>query len=642
MSGAIDLTFIQRVAGEKVYLRGFQYYIDGCVEPINLQGCADKQAQFTVKGSADYRVDLVQQHSGSLLGECDCPHARDGNFCKHQVAAALFWKARLGEAQELVDAMAQASLARLTRPDSPPQVKEVSAATRKRRATLQLKQEQLRAFVQAQSQEALTERLWQWAIQDKALMAELTLWQTHEQANTGGYSWASLKDTIQNLLPAASNLWGRSLAHYERQAEPLMPLLEAVLQADPETARKGCEFALKRFFKVMESSDNSQGEMAQLYHFLIECLNRALQACPPDATWLKTWLKLREADAWDQWDIAATYQAAGPQVQQAFNKLAIQQWQQWAQKNAAKLLCQSDQSNLVGNATPIAAGLGKAPAPISTRFDYASQQLRESYLLAIDSAGDVLSSIRQRYTSARNASDVLELAQWCQAHHKQREALDYARQAYKLDPAHRGVESFLLQCYERDGWDEEAYAIRYEQFQQRPQELSVRRNLLQAGQRIGKSAQCLQQDLNAWAEQREAANQQAQQARLARNRHQQAGCQAVAGRDVSLRATWYLQDGESEKAFDLVVQDESHCCDMACRLAIAMALPPERHRDAVQWLTSILQAQLQQANSPYQKELRLVGDILSRLPEAERSEWLQSLATQYSLKRNFVKGLLMV
>lgn len=636
MSKTFSITYLKKNAGEQVFLRGFQYFLDGQVKAVEPQGWLDNQAEFVVQGSSNYHVDLVLQSSGGLRAECDCRHARDNNFCKHQVAAALFWKAHLGFAQEVADAMLDAGLSARAVAHKESTAKPVSAATLKRRATVVAKQEQLQAFIQAQSTAALSARLWQWAQKDKALMAELTLWQSQQVTKTQGLSLAAVKDSIKVLLPMKDGLWGRALAIYEQQAAPLMPLLDEVLEQDPQIARKACEFALQRFFKVMQHSDNSNGEMVDLYHFLLEFIHRALHAHPPEAAWLSTWLALSDADDWGHWSDQATFEAAGGAVQQAFSKQAVEQWQAWALKNSAQLLLSEP---ALGDQAVLKKTNSRSRSETWAPYDSVAEQLRQRYLLAVDAAQDPVSSIQARYASARRAWDVLELAQYCEAHERQREALVYAQKAYQFDPDHSGIQDFLLHCFERDGWDEEAYALRFKQVQAQPLEARLRRKLLKAGQRMGRSKSAIEQELQAWAQARELQRQQEQQSRFDQTHKRSGQDKESAGRDVTVRVTWYLQDGESEKAYDLLRQDPGHLCQIACSRDLGLSLPPSHQREAVQLLNQVLQAQMQHASSPYQQELGLVQDILQRLPQPEQGPWLQALATQYSVKRNFIKGL---
>jgi len=85
LSSAMNDAVIRRLAGERSYQRGTEYYLDGCGE--TLEEVADG-IRAVVRGTHDYRVELTSG-KGVLDYACQCPHAGDGAFCKHCVAAAL-------------------------------------------------------------------------------------------------------------------------------------------------------------------------------------------------------------------------------------------------------------------------------------------------------------------------------------------------------------------------------------------------------------------------------------------------------------------------------------------------------------------------------------------------------------------------
>ena len=77
--------------------RGRAYYKDGRVWNVELE--TNHEATCLIEGdSNEYVVHIqVDQKSGKLGFDCDCPFADEGNFCKHMVAAALELKDYLSE-----------------------------------------------------------------------------------------------------------------------------------------------------------------------------------------------------------------------------------------------------------------------------------------------------------------------------------------------------------------------------------------------------------------------------------------------------------------------------------------------------------------------------------------------------------------
>ena len=87
----ISPALLKKLAGPRAYERGVDYYNNGHVEELTIDG--DK-VWAEVSGTEDYRVDLVYNQRG-LTGGCDCPASEGIDFCKHCVAASLALKAEL-------------------------------------------------------------------------------------------------------------------------------------------------------------------------------------------------------------------------------------------------------------------------------------------------------------------------------------------------------------------------------------------------------------------------------------------------------------------------------------------------------------------------------------------------------------------
>jgi non-specific serine/threonine protein kinase len=88
-SQLLDKYPYSRFADPRSIQRGHAYYKDGRVWDITLSR-KDSRAVCMVDGdSGEYTVEIeVDQKSGELYFDCDCPYAED-HFCKHMVAAAL-------------------------------------------------------------------------------------------------------------------------------------------------------------------------------------------------------------------------------------------------------------------------------------------------------------------------------------------------------------------------------------------------------------------------------------------------------------------------------------------------------------------------------------------------------------------------
>lgn len=74
-------------AGSTIFQRGEGYFLRGAVN--RLFDAGDKVSA-RVSGTYPYRVELWTDGE-EFHYDCTCPHAAEGNFCKHCVALGLAW-----------------------------------------------------------------------------------------------------------------------------------------------------------------------------------------------------------------------------------------------------------------------------------------------------------------------------------------------------------------------------------------------------------------------------------------------------------------------------------------------------------------------------------------------------------------------
>lgn len=72
--------------------RGYNYYLDGYVEDINI---TTKKIKAIVYGSHHYRVEIALNGDCVEDMSCDCPYAQDGFNCKHMAAVLFEWERRV-------------------------------------------------------------------------------------------------------------------------------------------------------------------------------------------------------------------------------------------------------------------------------------------------------------------------------------------------------------------------------------------------------------------------------------------------------------------------------------------------------------------------------------------------------------------
>jgi len=76
----------KRLFGSAILERGRRYYQAGCVNHLEKDG---NRFVATVKGTRSYKVSITIKNDQVSRMSCTCPHAADGNWCKH-MAAVLY------------------------------------------------------------------------------------------------------------------------------------------------------------------------------------------------------------------------------------------------------------------------------------------------------------------------------------------------------------------------------------------------------------------------------------------------------------------------------------------------------------------------------------------------------------------------
>lgn len=585
-------------AGAGVFARGQTYAASGAVQDAALEPLPDGGVELsaTVMGTQPYACEVQLTVDADVQGDCDCPHAQDGNFCKHQVALALLLRGLLGG--DVVS--------------TTPEAQKKVAAAAKRAQTQAKNRDALHAFVRSQSAAVLAERLLQWAERDRYLMADLKAWAAQVQAADDP---KALKAVIGELLKHSGFLDWHGSGVYARRAEKVLPLLEKVLKQDPAQARSLCDYALRRLYKVGEHADDSNGEIGDLMGGVMALLLRSLQLAPPPAQWVDDWFALMEADPWGLWHEDAVLKVAGPAVQQRYSQRVQKDWLAW----------------VAAHPDDAVKGAAKKGVTLGGRWDYERSKLRRRYLEDLKRQGDALAVMEAMRASLCEAYEHCELVAYCESVGKTREALQYAQAAYKLFPKDWRVEADVLRCYERDGWDAEALAIRRKQLEKNPSAEHFHA-VLKAAKAAGQDVQAYRDALFDWA-----AEQELHTEPRALVGYQRRIVAQAAGRNVSVRVAWLLSEKAWEQALQLV--QPPHVCAPDLLQTLAKKLPKAQAMQAVALLQRVFAVAMPGASTPYTDVLALVGDIAARMEPEPRDHWLAWLRAEYKAKRNFIKGL---
>ena len=79
----MDFNNWEQMFSNRILQRGRAYYDEGRVEDLEIE---DGKYSALVYGSRIYSVDIFRRPDGKMRFFCTCPHANDGNYCKHMAA----------------------------------------------------------------------------------------------------------------------------------------------------------------------------------------------------------------------------------------------------------------------------------------------------------------------------------------------------------------------------------------------------------------------------------------------------------------------------------------------------------------------------------------------------------------------------
>lgn len=565
-------------------------------------------AQANVKGSTrrPYTTRVSINAKDELEGECTCPNAEEGYFCKHQVAVSLKLRQFLNnESATVVEAKAEAATTG--------------------------KPLDVRAFLTAQSHSALVDKLCAWTQSQPSLMTAIHLWAQPIAASTAASTPSSsqvlahLKIKLNRIIVEAAQHSSEYYRYHYRtkknrwddddddEMEPtsnltdVLSVLEPLAVSEPVVFRELFAYVWEELSDYSEdlgnySYENENSDFCDTVESLVRSLRDSLSASPPPVEWFQTWVELSQL-SFDPYDNPlddeddSILDVVGPAVQAAYAVNAEQKWHVWLKKNPPTKESYTD----------------------AERFE--RRAVRRHYLNALALQGDVAAQIEVMRHSIVSAEEHAELATLLEKNGRLREGVQQLETAIRLYPKHKKIQDDLLACYERDGCDEEAWRIRHQQVQQMPI-VAHYQAALKAAQAAGRDVAAYRAELFAWVEAQEKAKL----------------TMSSSGFYMGVtRVHWLLSENNAVAALPLLEPlDKMPVMEI---LLVAQQLPNTHQTEAVRLFKFALDKKMSNASSPYQAELRLVREIAMRLPQIERVLWLDGIRKTYKAKRNFIKGL---
>jgi len=249
LSKAMNDAVIRRLAGDRSYQRGHDYYHGGRVEGLEDQAgrlCA------TVRGNQAYTVALSADE-GVLDYSCDCPVGADGVFCKHCVAAALAYLNR--------KAVPETAAARR-------KVKEITLADAAK-------------ILQNEDKDALTRMVLEWAQDDERLHERLLQYAARRSGPESGV--AAAMRAFEKAVRVHSYVGYREASAWARGVDDAIDNISRLLEDGHSAAViELCESALQKLVGAAGAIDDSDGHLSVLRDRLQDIHFRACQEAKPD------------------------------------------------------------------------------------------------------------------------------------------------------------------------------------------------------------------------------------------------------------------------------------------------------------------------------------------------------------------------
>jgi uncharacterized Zn finger protein len=460
-----DETKLRVYVGDRIFARGRAYFDGGAVGdwdavPGGWRG--------TVMGTSLYEVELKAK-ACQPDGMCDCPAAEDGSFCKHLVALALTVMAAASDSGDAASrdrghGKNKAVLAK--QPASTAAANKQSIGKKVAAKQSLEKQSVEKELVQKQpvqkpsrtstarntppeSDEDLVRR---WLT---GLPAATVIDRAIHYAGEDRDRWRSLvaeahaalappearRETIKRLIGSPRLMDYRRTSRYAQSLEPLFGILAESIRQDPVQAIELALYAAQRLVSVYANSDDSSGVLGDVVSRVGKCVVKAAKAHrQPNPAIVKPLFALLERE---DWNIIGPLRELSP----ALEDRGLLELQQMAQRRLDELPAQKTSAGM---------------------RDYGRFALQRLVDRIMESRGDLEGRIALRVAHLRSGYDYLQLAELCEQHRRRRQAIEWLERGIKAFPDETRLHEALAAHYEREGFKEDALAIRRQAFERSP------------------------------------------------------------------------------------------------------------------------------------------------------------------------------
>jgi uncharacterized Zn finger protein len=412
VSKAIDDAVVRRLAGDRTYLRGHDYYHHGHVASLENDTGA---VHAIVRGAQDYTVSLSSDE-GVLDFACDCPVGEEGTFCKHCVAAALAWLNR------------EAAPAK-SKPRG--KAKEVTLADAAK-------------ILREEDKDTLMRMMLDWAKDDDRLRERLLMYTARRSGLESGVSAAAR--VFERAVRVHDFVHYREASAWARGVDDAIDNIAQLLEDGQAAAViELCESVLHRLVAAAGAIDDSDGHLSVLRDRLQDIHFRACQEARPDPVALAS----RLFD-WEMHSELDVFYGSAERYAKILGAKGLKEYRQLAEAEWEKV---PDQT-----ATDERSGWGR---------HYRITHIMESLAQA---SGDVEELVAVMSRDLSHAYSYLRIAEVYRDAHQHDRALQWAEKGLKAFPERTDgrLREFAADEYHRRRRHEDAMRLMWAEFAERP------------------------------------------------------------------------------------------------------------------------------------------------------------------------------
>lgn len=573
----INRNVLESLAGGTAFQHGEDYFSVGAVGRLRVQ---ENKVSAKVEGTETYQVELWDE-DGELAGDCTCPRAGDGYFCKHCVAVGLAWLNEHGSASPSTDGHGRKS------------------AKAKRRDPWK----DIRQYLETQPAESLIEVLLDVAQRDDRLFQSLLL--KAERTHGGGNAEKAFRRAIDAAVQIRGFIDWREVGTYAGNIDQVADSLAELLQSDSAAMLVGlAEHAIEKVENAMEQVDDSNGEIGGIVCRLGELHLKACTLAKPDPVALAERLFRFETTlpfglcSFD----AATYRTP-------LGKKGLQRYRELAEAEWRKIRPRADDK-----------GYDAHRSAITRIMEHLAETSGDIDELVAIKAKDLSSSYRYL-----GIAEILAKAK------RHDEALDWAEHGLKAFPdrPHDGLRDFLVAAYLKHKRNDEALQLTWIQFEERP------------GLEPYKKLHEVAGKLDIWPVQRERALAWLDQAITKEAASTTHWKPKPSTPNYTLRVSIALWENDLDAAWTAAHQG---ICGRSLLITLAGKLEEDRADDAISLYRQVIPAIVDETkNSAYEEGVRLIrriGELMKAQKKLSQfADYLAELRLHFKPKRNFIKLL---